>query len=154
MPAFAQDQRAEVFGGYQYLRIEGGNANGWNAAVTGNLNHWFGVTGDFSGAYKSQDGVSFSNYTYTGGPVVSIRKNEAFTPYAHALFGGFHASAGFGGFSASTNGFAMMMGGGLDIKLKEHIAIRATQVDWVYLDSNGVSSSSNVRISTGVVFRF
>jgi hypothetical protein len=53
--------KGELFGGYQYTRIGGSggtNANGWNAALTGNVNRWFGVTGDFSGAYKSIGGDS------------------------------------------------------------------------------------------------
>ncbi|HEX4541976.1 MAG TPA: hypothetical protein VH114_02320, partial [Candidatus Acidoferrum sp.] len=45
--AFAQETgaapKAEIFGGYQYTRFDGGvNANGWNTSVAGNLNNWFG----------------------------------------------------------------------------------------------------------------
>ncbi len=46
LAAVAQENysKAEVFGGYQYTRFDGGvNANGFNGALTGNLNHWFGV---------------------------------------------------------------------------------------------------------------
>src|SRR5437762_5077077 len=94
LAAVAQENysKAEIFGGYQYTRFDGGvNANGWDTAVTSNLNNWFGIGGDFSGAYKSLSGVSINNYTYTFGPVVSLRRNEAFTPFAHFLIGGFHA---------------------------------------------------------------
>ena len=102
LAAFAQEggntPKAEIFGGYQYTRFDGGvNANGWNTSLTGNLNNWFGIAADFSGAYKSQNGVSFNNYTYTFGPVVSYRHNETFTPFAHFLAGGYHASASFSG---------------------------------------------------------
>src|SRR6266704_6851125 len=121
LAAFAQETgstpKAEIFGGYQYTRFDGGvNANGWNTSLTGNLNHWFGIASDFSGAYKSQNGVSFNNYTYTFGPQVSLRRNPAFTPFAHFLAGGFRGSASVGSASASDNGFAMMFGGGVDIK--------------------------------------
>ncbi len=96
LAAMAQEgsyPKSEVFVGYQYTRLEGGlNANGWNFAANGNFNEWFGITGDFSGAYKSENGVSFHNYTYTFGPVISLRANKAFTPYVHALIGGDHAS--------------------------------------------------------------
>ena len=52
VPAFAQ--KAEVFGGYQYTRLDGGwNGNGWNAAATMNLNHWFGLTGDFTQTFTT-----------------------------------------------------------------------------------------------------
>ena len=122
--------------------------------VTGNLNRWFGITADFSGAYKSQNGVDLRNYTYTFGPVVSIRPGGSFTPFAHALFGGFHASAAFGGFSGSVNGFASFLGGGVDIKVAPHVALRAVQADWLLAHAQGATSKSNARISTGLVFRF
>jgi hypothetical protein len=58
----------EIFGGYQFTRFEDGpNAHGWNAALTGNLNSWFGVTADFSGVYPS----GFNFHTYTFGPKIS-----------------------------------------------------------------------------------
>ena len=155
--AFAQENapKAEFFGGYQYTRFDGGlNANGWDTALTGNLNRWLGVTGDFSGAYKTQNGVSFDNYTYTFGPVVSLRHNEIFTPFAHFLAGGFHASAGFSGLSASANGFAMMFGGGVDVNATQHLGVRALQFDWLSMRANGTSDNNNMRISTGLLVRF
>ena len=159
LAAFAQETgntpKAEIFGGYQYTRFDGGvNANGWDTSLTGNLNHWFGIAADFSGAYKSQNGVSFNNYTYTFGPVVSYRHNETFTPFAHFLAGGFRASAAFGGLSGSDNGFAMMFGGGVDVKATKRVAVRAIQFDWLSLHSNGSSDNNNMRISTGLLLRY
>jgi Outer membrane protein beta-barrel domain len=157
--AFAQEMgtapKAEIFGGYQYTRLDGGtNANGWNTALTGNVNHWFGVAADFSGAYKSQNGASFNNYTYTFGPVVSWRHNETFTPFAHFLAGGFRSSVSSGGLSASDGGFAMMFGGGVDVKATRRVSVRAIQFDWLSLHSNGASDNNNMRISTGLLFRY
>ena len=160
LAAFAQEggntPKAEIFGGYQYTRFDGGvNANGWNTSLTGNLNNWFGIAADFSGAYKTQNGVSFNNYTYTFGPVISYRHNETFTPFAHFLAGGNHASASISGVgSGSDNGFAMMFGGGLDVKASQHLALRAVQFDWLSLHSNGASDNNNMRISTGILFRY
>lgn len=157
LAALAQESapRTEFFGGYQYTRFDGGtNANGWNTSLTGNINHWFGVTGDFSGAYTTQSGVSFHNYTYTFGPVVSLRQNEKFTPFAHFLAGGYHASAAFSGLSAADSGFAMMFGGGVDVNASQHLAFRAVQFDWLSLHGNGSSSNNNMRISTGILFRY
>lgn len=159
LAAFAQETgaapKAEIFGGYQYTRFDGGvNANGWNTSVAGNLNNWFGIAGDFSGAYKTQNGVSFNNYTYTFGPVISYRHNENFTPFAHFLAGGSRASASFNGLSGSSNGFAMMFGGGLDVKATRHVGVRAIQFDWLSLRSNGTSDNNNMRISTGLLLRY
>jgi hypothetical protein len=147
--------KAEIFGGYQYTRFDGGlNANGWDTSVTSNLNHWFGIGADFSGAYKSQSGVSFNTYTYTFGPVVSYRNNEKLTPFAHFLLGGYHSSASAFGVSATGSGFAMMLGGGFDVKATQHVALRAIQFDWLSLHSNGASDNNNMRIATGLLFRY
>jgi hypothetical protein len=146
--------KAEVFGGYQYTNLDGTSLNGWNAALSGNLNHWFGVTGDFGAAYKSVSGASFSNYTYMFGPTLASRRGEALTPFVHALFGGFHSSASFAGFSGTGNGFAMGIGGGLDMKVTPRIVLRAGQFDWMSFRANGASSNNNFRYSGGIVFRF
>ena len=160
LAAFAQEgmyaaPKAEIFGGYQYTRFDGGaNANGWDTTVTGNLNNWFGVAADFSGAYTSQAGVNFHNYTYTFGPVVSYRHSENFTPFVHFLAGGFHGSASFNGLSGTGNGFAMMFGGGLYIKATRRVALRAFQFDWLSLHANGTSDNNNMRLSTGILLRY
>jgi hypothetical protein len=159
-PVFAQDYpKAEVFGGYQFTHVEiplgqgvslSENFNGWNASATANVNKWFGVTGDFSGSYKSIGGETLSAHTYTFGPVLKSRQNDRLEPFVHTLFGGFHSAVA----GASTNGFAMMTGGGVDAKVSDRLAVRLGQVDWVYLHAEGTSLKSNVRLSAGVVFRF
>jgi len=152
----AQDYpKAEIFGGYQYLRLGGDlgdlNANGWNVSLTGNFNNWFGVAGDFSGTYKTVSGVSGHVYSYTGGPVVSLNSGGKVNPFVHALFGGSNFGGGGG---SSINAFTMMFGGGADVKVARALAIRLFQADWVYYRNAGVGESKNVRISTGIVFRF
>src|ERR1039458_6126924 len=129
-----------------------------------------GVTGDFSGGYKSEtvneDGVTGSAsahlYTYTGGPVVAFHEGPI-NPFVHALFGGFTIGGNASGCvtggncasgSASTNGFAMMFGGGVDAKLNKAIAIRVAQFDWIYYHANGGSLNQNYRFSSGIVLRF
>jgi hypothetical protein len=146
--------KAEVFGGYQFARYDTENFNGWNASATANVNKWFGVAADFSGNYKTISGVSIKAHTYTFGPVFTARQNDRLQPFVHALFGGFHASASFGGLSGSTNGFAMAPGVGVDAVMNNRIAIRLVQADWVLLRAEGVTEKKNMRISTGIVFRF
>ncbi len=161
-PLMAQDSpKAEVFGGYQYLRLNDVlgtgvdvNANGWEASVTGNVNQWFGVTGDFGGVYKSVTGADAHIYTYTGGPVINLNHSGVVNPFVHALLGG----ARFGGSvsgegSGGTNGFTMMYGGGVDVKVSKLFALRG-QVDWEYFRFSGVNFNKNVRVSTGIVLRF
>ena len=148
--------KAEIFGGYQYTHLEGGyNGNGFNFALNGNFNDYFGITADFGAAYNTQMGVHVNNYTYSFGPVLSMRANKAYTPFVHVLVGGDHATASASGLgSISGDGFAMMAGGGVDFNINRSLSFRAAQADWMLVHSGGSSSSKNIRISTGIVFKF
>lgn len=146
--------KAEFFGGYQYSHLEGGfNANGFDFSATGNFSNYFGITGDFGSAFTTQSGVNFSNYTYTFGPVLSLRANKAYTPWVHALIGGDHASAAIPGYSVTGNGFAMLAGGGADFNFNKYMAFRGG-ADWMLIHGNGSTSSKNVRMLMGIVFRY
>jgi hypothetical protein len=168
LPVMAQSiPKVEVFGGFQYDRTGGINLKGWDTALTANVNRWFGVTGDFSGGYTT----GFHEYKYLFGPVVSVGKGGPISPFVHVLFGGFrdtgtvvlvpdfvtgmhapqaHALLG----SGSVNGLAIASGGGLDVKVSRHVAIRVAQVDWLMERFAGVWSHDNVRFSSGLLFRF
>lgn len=165
--AMAED-KADIFGGYQYLHansgvsgVNGFNLNGWNGAVSGYFNRYLGLTADFSGTYGTPSvqgvGVSTHLYTYMFGPVVRARAGKL-EPFAHALFGGAHISGSVnagGGVTASTSdsGFSWAMGGGVDYKFLPHIAIRVGQFDFLqtHISSN---TQNNFRYSGGVVIRF
>ncbi len=160
LPVLAQENsKAEVFGGYQYTRINPGsgasgeNFNGWNMAFTANVNQWLGVTADISGAYKDFSGVSVKQHNFLFGPTISSSKAEKVKPFAHVLFGVSHAGAGFSGFGASDNAFAMAFGGGADVAVHKNVAVRLGQFDYL-LTRFGGDSQNNFRYSTGVVFRF
>lgn len=145
MVGMAQETaKPELYGGYQFTSTDGGwHANGWNTAANLYFTNWLGATADFSGVYHSG-----SLYTYTFGPVVSTHK-EAFSPFAHALFGGARAA----GDGASVSGMAMMFGGGMDFG-KGKLAFRAVQFDWLVLHFNGFTDKNNMRVNTGLMYRF
>jgi len=158
LPTMAQEEtpRVEVFGGYSYA---GGNFHGWNSSVTGNVNEWFGVTADFSGYYGGASEPNFeeqqSVHTYMVGPKFSLRRKRV-TPFAYALFGGarIHSRATeFGQLSIATDtGSSIALGGGLDVRVNDRIAIRAFQID--YLRVNLFNEVNNRgRLSFGVVLR-
>jgi hypothetical protein len=139
--------KPEVFGGYQFTTLGPSprwNASGWNGSASMYITRWVGVTGDFSGAYSS--GLSF--HTYTFGPVVSTHKGRI-SPFAHALFGGAHASDSVSG----TSGFAMQFGGGVDVGHKQ-FALRLVQADWLITRFSGFTDKNNARVSTGILMRF
>ncbi|HTS34835.1 MAG TPA: outer membrane beta-barrel protein [Candidatus Solibacter sp.] len=182
--ALAQEdapKRVEVFGGYQFLHagnFDGAgdgsaNTSGWNAAATFNFTRHLGFTADFGGGYQTrriQEQQSSLNatatiqiYTYGFGPTVSVTPGGKFKVFTHALFG--YGSVRPNGcilFSGSPDecgsghmtGMAMMLGGGVDVPVKRSVAFRVAQVDWVYLPSQGGAQTGDVRISSGLVFRF
>ena len=182
----AQDApRVEVFGGYSYLRNSSNNFNGWEGQASFNFNRFLGVTADVDGHYRTVAqfaplaGFSASAnqrlYTFLFGPTATARfgKHDV---YAHALFGGAHSSLGagvslpiIGTISSGVTGataFGMALGGGLDLGITDHIAIRPAQVDYLYtrfstldaistgLFSNSGAHQNSFRYSGGLVFRF
>lgn len=175
---------ATMFGGYSYLRNASNAFNGWEGQGTFNFTRNLGVTADVSGASLtpfgfSVLGISAGTYqhlnNYLFGPTVTANLGRS-SVFAHALFGEAHSSLGagvslpiIGGISTgltSANAFAMAFGGGIDIGLTRHLAIRAVQVDYLRTQFNatdalttGLSTSlgnrqNSFRYSTGVVFRF
>lgn len=152
--AGAEDHpKVEVFGGYQHLRVGVApdiGANGWNAAITGNVNRWFGVTADFSGAYRSVATIGLRAHTFAFGPSFALR-GERVTPFAHLLLGGFRASTGLTGFNLGLSGFAMLAGGGVDVRIWKRVSVRPFQLDWILWHGAGVTEKKNGRISSGIV---
>ena len=143
-----------------------------------------GFTADVSGASLTPFSFSVSGFSagtyqhlnsYLFGPTVTANVGRS-AVFAHALFGEARSSLGagvgipiVGGISTgltSANAFAMAFGGGLDIALTRHLAIRAVQVDYVRTQfsatdalTTGLSSSlgnrqNSFRYSTGIVLRF
>jgi len=161
----------------------GGSLGGWEAQGTYNFTRHFGVTADFSGNSKQLAGFSalgFSAgtrehmYDMLFGPTVTGYFGKS-SVFGHALFGVALSSlnAGVtapivGGFSApldSSNAFAMAFGGGIDVGLSRHFAIRAAQVDFIRTNFNTLNSltglttgtstnQNNFRYSGGVIWRF
>ena len=90
------------------------------------------------------------------------------SPFVQALFGGIHASdvtvsSGCSGPGCTPlpaeNKFAMALGGGLDVRVRRHLAIRAIQAEYLMTKFSDINSGSSgtqndMRLSTGLVFRF
>lgn len=145
--AAAQDYpKVEIFGGYQFTHLKpSGSANGWDASITANFTKWLGGTADFSGAYKPEATL----HTFMFGPVFALRKSEKVTPFAHVLLGTDYQTD-----RQSSSGFSMAMGGGLDVKVNQEFAVRLVQADWLPLHLGPHWVTGNVRISSGLVWRF
>jgi hypothetical protein len=177
--------RVGLFGGYSYLRNGGNSSTGWDGQATFNFNRYLGITADLGS--DSRTLASFSPLPFLTasandrfrtlllGPTVTAHLGRS-AVFAHALFGVARASLGAGisvpiagGLSTdltNATAFAMAFGGGVDIGVTRHFAIRAAQVDYIRtrFNSPDVLSSSlfsfigprqnSFRYSAGIVFRF
>jgi outer membrane protein OmpA-like peptidoglycan-associated protein/opacity protein-like surface antigen len=176
--------KAELFLGYSYLRsvptLETGNRlvwlNGGSASIAFNFNRYLGIVADvgdytnsqirFQGAYGATVNVNDADggvVTYLFGPRLSFR-HERITPFVQALFGGAHASEvtlANCTFSCTLlpdqSAFAWTAGGGLDVRVHRHFAIRIIQAEYMmtrfpdYATGN-TASQNDVRLSSGLVF--
>jgi len=153
--AAAQDQPApkwELYGGYSFFlpgadvhgqlpgallplssRMES-NPRGVGASVTYNFNNWLGLTLDTSTHWGSGettlarriDDAAFSNLSL--GPKITFRSTH-FSPFLEALVGD-HRLTPDAFHDIDKLGF--MFGGGLDINLSRHVALRLIRADYVY----------------------
>ncbi len=166
--------QVEVAFGYTYVRartvVAAGccfNMNGGSVSAAVGVNQWLSLVGEFGGYYtgdvrSSRD--SLSVFPFIFGPRFSYRRSQRVTPFVQGLFGGGHAGGTlytrtFREGSAppsARNAFAMALGGGLDVNLSRHFAIRAFQADWFFTQfPNGATNHQhNMRLSAGVVVRF
>ena len=182
--AAAQDQPApkwELFGGYSFFypggdvhgqlpralfpissRMES-NPRGVGASATYNFNRWFGLTLDASTHWGSGettlirriDDAAFSNISL--GPKVTFRSTH-FSPFLEFLVGdhrlmpdAFH----------DVDKFGFMGGGGLDVNVSRHVALRLLRADYVFSNyrygSPSLTPSTDVRgvrLQAGLNFMF
>jgi opacity protein-like surface antigen len=164
--------RLEIFGGYSLAASEfgiyGGVTNGWNASLNTKVMPNVGLVADFAGYYKTIGyGANVpsdhsTTYTFTFGPQIS-KTFSRLTPFGHALIG-------FGQIDSTqdarpsynpiktANSLALVIGGGLDVRLSGRIAWRV-EGDYLHTsfqpaDNQLTATGSNVRFCTGLVFRF
>ena len=198
--ASAQDfSKAEVFGGYSYLHTDtqglssstlnnqcniifGGTCpvtfgihpgfQGWNVAVQGNVNRWFGIKAQVTGQYGNAISIKFNPplsipfgvpgqniYDLLFGPVISHRE-EKVTFFGHGLLGA--QRVGLSGnipvtvfpISTSETDFAFALGGGVDVKASKHFLIRIGQLEYEFVNAKGPRHENDFRFSAGVVFAF
>jgi len=152
LAACAQEApRGDLSVGYSYFRegfSGGANTHGGSVSGAGYFNDWFGIAGDFGVYHLSQPGITANTYTYLVGPRLSANRRKSISPFVQVLAGGDRLAAGGG----SANGFCWSTGGGVDLAVSRHMALRP-QFDYIGLRfSNGNVHAA--RASFSVVFRF
>jgi opacity protein-like surface antigen len=173
-----ESSRLSVFGGYSYVRanpsdssnLGGFSMNGGNFSAAYNVTGWLSGVADIGGYHASRPlncaalgctgtgNFKGNTWTYLFGPRVTFRHFGRVTPYAQVLFGVAHTTPNVFLTNHQTD-FAMTVGGGVDYHLSHHWSIRPIQLEYLQtrfkeIDVVGGDSQNNLRLSTGVVFRF
>lgn len=169
VPAQAQDAaKAEISGGYDYLRISvpgydaEGIPKGWFAEVAGNVNRALAIVGAVGGSDKTPGqetagslltpGEPASVHAFLGGVRGSYRGAGKVVPFGQILFGAGKLSAGQ--FSATKK--RLDFGGGVNAWVQPQLGIRLG-ADYLKVFSKGEGENDTpdnvnvVRLTVGVV---
>jgi len=161
---------ATLFGGYtygysEYESGESSNWNGWHAATSFAITDWLSIAGDVSGQYTGSlfPGFGDSIYTFAAGPQFSTwGRTRKVRGFGHVMVGGgsqkrfVSSGPGIGIFQVDVHP-VLLIGGGLDVGVSEHVAFRVFQSDWVlHFDQVQFTGKAfdMLRLSFGVVGRF
>jgi len=169
----AETPKVEFGLNYSFVRVNPGgnlssyNANGGFGTAQYNFSKSFGLVADLGANYVgSANGTQIGNtaFEYLFGPRFTWRHSR-FSPYVQTLFGGERFSNGLNPSAlnpvtgSSQNNFAAAFGGGLDITVTQHMAVKPIQVEYLmtqFAPGSGYPNNvaNNLRYSTGIVFRF
>jgi hypothetical protein len=168
LPAKAQDvtPRFEAYVGYDYMRdhatndithvppSQSVNGNGASGQLEFNAIPWLGVVGDLGGYAVARNGFATTHQiSYLAGPRVNFRGGRV-TPFAQVLLGAMWASDAI--VLGSKFAFATAAGGGIDVRVSRHFAVRPVQAEYFltkFPDGDN-NRQNNFRYSAGIVFRF
>lgn len=155
-------QRGNITSGNNFW-LQGGGAE-----LTATFYRGLGIAADVTGTHGGNigsSGVGLTLVTATFGPTYtwtlprhgkSQRQwklfGESLLGIANGLDSVFPNSAGV---QSSDNSLALQMGGGADLNLSRHIAVRLFQADWVrtQLPNAGTNTQNNLQLGAGIVFR-
>lgn len=163
--------------------------NGGGGGIVFNFNQYIGIKGDMQGYGSttstfnnvlvvnplsspttiSSVSASGNLFTYTVGPQFRF-PTHTFKPFAELLFGGAHTnlytnliSAAGSNLGNSNNAFAMLVGGGFDIRISKTISILPFQMDYLLTrfknpleapSSGNHNNQNNYRFQAGINFTF
>jgi hypothetical protein len=119
------------------------------------------LTGERATTIGPTAGDDLSLVVFTVGPRFSHRfSGGRFTPFVQGLVGVAHGFDGLfpgsnGSLSGAASALAVLAGGGLDVTINRHFAIRAIQADYLRTQlPNGQGSEQNLlRAGAGIVLR-
>jgi hypothetical protein len=177
----AQNNKAELFGGYTYAKVNPEvplpkqNASGWVGSAGGYVNRWFGVGVEISGVFgdiPAPSGVSapnlhFKEYSYLAGPQFRFLDRAKVQSSFKLLLGGVFGQVNLDTSTAATavqalgtagyagfnqTKFGMLMAVPVDYTITKTIGIRFEP--GIYVTDFSKEKQGNFRFSVGPVFRF
>jgi len=176
----AQNNKAEIYGGYVYAKVNPiaplpkQTANGWVVSMTGYATSWFGFGGEISAVFgdvgKEVSGglpIHQHQYSYLFGPQFRFVDSAKVQTGFKLLLGGAFAqarlasgttpaqqnalaAAGYTNFDQTK--FAALFALPVDISVSKLIAFRIEP--GLYMTDFNKTKQSNFRFSVGPVFRF
>lgn len=138
------------------------NPRGAGVSVTYNFDKWVGLTLDTSTHWGSResglanrlDDAAFSNLSF--GPKITFR-HDRFSPFLEVLVGDHRLMPDA---FTDVDKLGVMLGGGIDVKVSRHVALRLIRADFVLSNyrygPTSVPSTEirGLRAQTGLVFTF
>lgn len=131
--------------------------------IEGRFYRGLGAVADVTGSHIAaigSTGVGLDLVTATFGPRYTWTLGRGkYEVFGQALAGtgiGFNSVfPGTGGASTSSYNLAVKMGGGMNVRLTPHIALRAFEADWVRTELPNAASNvqNNLSLGAGIVFR-
>src|SRR5215475_5782829 len=180
--------KEELYLGYSFFRVNAATgipaftANGGQGAFQYNLTKNLGLAAEFGGYHNGKIGYFDLDSTATsvlGGPRVFFHKGGRLSPFGETLFGSMNYRRSFrippaltnppgvqsARFANSQRAFGMAVGGGLDLKMSQHVVFRPIQLDYfltrfqpLFIAGLGTlnrdRNQNNLRYSTGFNFTF
>jgi opacity protein-like surface antigen len=168
LPTKAQDAtpKFEAYAGYDYMRdnatndithvppSQSVNGNGASGQLEFNATPWLGIVADLGGYAVARNGFATTHQiSYLFGPSVNFRRGRV-TPFAQVLLGAIWASDAI--VLGSKTAFGTTAGGGIDVTLSRHVAVRPIQAEYFLtkFPDGATNRQNNFRHSAGIAFRF
>lgn len=172
-------EQYETYLGYNFVRfhtnsdlLSSFNAHGGDVQFVYNFNKWLGGVADFGAVTTNSinnSSIDMTVLNFVAGPRVTFHKESRFRPFVEALFGGSYSTASSlvavvnpvvsERLVSSHTAFAMLAGGGLDIRVSKHIALRPIEADYYLARPTSFvtgepNNRNNFRYTAGVNFLF
>jgi outer membrane immunogenic protein len=161
----------ELAGSYNWVRANAGpgqcgcfGMNGGGISGSWNIRKGWSIAGDFSAEHNGNAPPLGSSLTLTSYLVGAryrfsqpwLNGEHKPQPFGELLLGVAHASGPEAGISNGWTQFASHLGGGVDVPLSTHFAVRVVQIDY-YLTTfnNGTNNhQNNLLVGAGIVYHW